>query len=154
MSLCWVCGEKGKFKCGSCNIGVYCSETCQKKDWERHQIECSVFAQVKNWIDEDVGRIWRGTKEIKKPIYLLLNRSLQGSILTKGITLQKIVVPEKYRKKGIATKVLEMLETIVKEKGLSYVLIESIESDIMLALAKKRGYKQMEFDEFSYIKFI
>lgn len=38
---CKMCGKEASKKCGKCGDAAYCHEKCQKKDWQRHQTECS-----------------------------------------------------------------------------------------------------------------
>lgn len=39
---CQMCYNKAKFKCGSCKKAVYCSEACQREDWETtHKEDCN-----------------------------------------------------------------------------------------------------------------
>jgi len=43
VDICSRCHRQGDLKCSSCNISSYCSITCQRFDWEDHQIlmQCS-----------------------------------------------------------------------------------------------------------------
>ena len=38
---CICCSKQGVFLCGTCKHVVYCSEACQKEDWQRHKRCCS-----------------------------------------------------------------------------------------------------------------
>jgi hypothetical protein len=37
---CILCENKAEFICENCPVGVYCSNECQKKDWETHKNSC------------------------------------------------------------------------------------------------------------------
>eukprot|EP00435_Cladocopium_sp_Y103_P073487 s72_g43.t2 len=43
--LCELCGKRASFRCGLCKNKRYCSSDCQKKDWLRHQKECSGYLE-------------------------------------------------------------------------------------------------------------
>lgn len=46
INTCWSCLQSVAEKiqnCSQCKIAHYCSVTCQKKDWEFHQLECPQF---------------------------------------------------------------------------------------------------------------
>ncbi len=40
MVKCKVCGRRASEMCAKCRRTFYCSETCQKSDWEKHSIFC------------------------------------------------------------------------------------------------------------------
>jgi tetratricopeptide (TPR) repeat protein len=42
-------------ECGGCNA-VYCSSTCQEKDWESHKLECKAHQSHKCWICQKSGQ--------------------------------------------------------------------------------------------------
>ncbi|CAK9013732.1 unnamed protein product [Durusdinium trenchii] len=41
--LCELCGKRASFRCGLCKTKRYCSSDCQKRDWRKHQLECSGY---------------------------------------------------------------------------------------------------------------
>ena len=45
---CWNCkdrcGEAWRNKCGGCKVARYCSENCQKQDWQQHKNLCDKLA--------------------------------------------------------------------------------------------------------------
>jgi MYND finger len=43
VKLC-VCGESGTYKCSNCNIQIYCSKECQRRDHPFHKIPCDTHA--------------------------------------------------------------------------------------------------------------
>lgn len=40
-----ICGKESHFWCGRCKNHRYCEKKCQKKDWNRHKLECEVDGQ-------------------------------------------------------------------------------------------------------------
>ncbi|CAK0881551.1 unnamed protein product [Prorocentrum cordatum] len=38
--LCAVCGKKARFHCSRCRLRRYCSSSCQRADWPKHQVAC------------------------------------------------------------------------------------------------------------------
>ena len=45
---CVCCGKQQErmFQCSACHAGVYCSRTCQKKQWHSHKKLCTVITQL------------------------------------------------------------------------------------------------------------
>jgi ribosomal protein S18 acetylase RimI-like enzyme len=148
---CWVCGSKAEQLCGGCEAAVYCGEKCQNADWKKHQEKCEILSFVcrkfLKWINAPIGVMWRGTKQIQSDsILLIVQRSIREH-MTKGVTLQVIEVADNLRRKGLATDVLRLIENVCKQRDLDFVLVQSIQSDIMLNLVKKRGYKKSPYSE-------
>mmetsp|Transcript_3132 Transcript_3132/g.7293 ORF Transcript_3132/g.7293 Transcript_3132/m.7293 type:complete len:239 (-) Transcript_3132:31-747(-) len=46
--LCELCGKRASFRCGLCQERRYCSSTCQKADWTKHQKVCPGFTEKKD----------------------------------------------------------------------------------------------------------
>lgn len=103
---------------------------------------------VVSWIQK-CPKIWLSSEEFgdsdfEEDNYLLLQRSCRGSIKNKGITIQKIGVRTHKRRQGEATMMLDIIEKTAKDCGLSFVLIQSVVSDAMVALVNNReGYSQI-----------
>ncbi|CAE7203956.1 TDRD1 [Symbiodinium sp. CCMP2456] len=45
--LCQICGKLASFRCGLCKQRSYCSSSCQKADWRKHQEDCPGFLEKK-----------------------------------------------------------------------------------------------------------
>lgn len=43
MDKCVVCNENAPFKCAACKAVHYCSTDHQKKDWQKHKVQCRPF---------------------------------------------------------------------------------------------------------------
>jgi hypothetical protein len=124
------------------------------------------MVSVVDWIKASPPIMFIETKEFgdpdfEKDCHLLLQKCIRGSLTNKGITVQRIGVPKNQRRKGKATKMLDIIEQTAKECGLQFVLIQCVSTDAMVELIMKRkGYEHLNyfFDETEvmgdYIKFL
>lgn len=124
---CKVCGKESyTMERGTTNI--ICSE------------ECQFLLKIKQW---KTKRLELGDRNMQEMDYILLQRTFDG-----GIIIQVIGVREEMRRKGIATRMIKMVESL----GAKYVILQSIMDDDMLRLAKKLGYKQKLSGSMDFIK--
>lgn len=124
---CKVCGKESyTMERGTTNI--ICSE------------ECQFLLKIKQW---KTKRLELGDRNMQEMDYILLQRTFDG-----GIIIQVIGVREEMRRKGIATRMIKMVESL----GAKYVILQSIMDDDMLKLAKKLGYKQKLPGSMDFIK--
>lgn len=124
---CKVCGKESyTMERGTTNI--ICSE------------ECQFLLKIKEWKSK---RLELGDRNMQEMDYILLQRTFDG-----GIIIQVIGVREEMRRKGIATRMIKMVESL----GAKYVILQSIMDDDMLKLTKKLGYKQKLPGSMDFIK--
>ena len=113
------------------------------------------FGEYHGWLDTPKALAWR----IEKQGDLLLLAEAEGEIVGSVMGsydgrfafVARLVVAPGYRKKGIATKLMQELETRLRDKGASQVslLIED-NNDPAISLYKKMNYKLQE--DVSYMR--
>jgi hypothetical protein len=75
--------------------------------------------------------------------------------MMKGVHLQKIGVPEPWRRLGIASYLLDQLVQLTSSAGLEYLVVESVLTAEMDALMKNReDFVSMDFQPSNYIHLV
>jgi hypothetical protein len=52
LQYCSVCGHQSSLRCSNCIGALYCSVTCQRKDWKSHKVICKEAEEVKKNFEE------------------------------------------------------------------------------------------------------
>ncbi len=62
--LC-ICGKNATKKCSNCKNAHYCSKECQKDDWNHHKIDCKIYKEKGDVIQQYLDTKFKDTTRLE-----------------------------------------------------------------------------------------